>query len=241
MRLRLALVALLTGCVETARPPPLDPDSMQRGALLFLDPRFSGDGTRSCAACHPGGGTNGRVYLDGEEVPPGAAGGRDVPALWGLRRTPPYLADGSSPSLEAVMARMLRVEMRGSEPDPPDRQALTTYVLSIPPFNRRRTEEDGTPVDPVTRSALDGFQVFLQARCDRCHPPPSFRRDGLFDGGAGDRYVVPTLRGVAETAPYGHDGRWPTLKSAVAAALRAQGTDLSPADQERLVDYLGLL
>ncbi|MEX2206861.1 MAG: cytochrome c peroxidase, partial [Myxococcota bacterium] len=66
----------LFGDAPPAARPVLDPDLVQRGHALFLDARLSGDGSRTCSTCHPGGGADARVYLDGESVPPGSAGGR---------------------------------------------------------------------------------------------------------------------------------------------------------------------
>jgi len=74
-----AAILLLSGCTglfgaaTLPEKPALDPDLVQRGAALFLDPRLSGDGSRSCASCHPGGGADALVYRDGESVAPGAA------------------------------------------------------------------------------------------------------------------------------------------------------------------------
>ena len=64
-------------------PPRIDPELQQRGALLFLDARLSGDGSRSCATCHPGGGSNARVYVADLEVEVGTEGGRDTQSLRG--------------------------------------------------------------------------------------------------------------------------------------------------------------
>ena len=238
-------LAIGTGCVPLGGPPPhppeLDPDLVQRGGRLFMDPTFSGAGARSCATCHPGGGTNGRVYLEGVEVDPRTPGARDVPALWGVWQTGPYLADGSLGSIGEVVSRMLRTEMQGSSISDPDRRALEAYVLSIPPFDRRRTLEDGTPREPVTRSAREGFRVFVEARCGLCHPPPAYMRRGRFDVGTGGSFGAPSLRGISETAPYGHDGRWSTLDEAVRGVLEGREETLSEDDRRRLLDYLRLL
>jgi cytochrome c peroxidase len=222
------------------RPPELDADLVQRGARLFLDPSVSGDGTRSCATCHPGNGTNGRSYIDGEEVPRGTPGARDVPDLWGLWQTSPYLADASASLSEALDLALSR-DMRGAVLPQIDRRALESYLLSIPPFDRRRVQLDGTPEEPVRLSALEGFDVFRRARCVRCHPPPVYARGGLFDIGTGGKYRVPSLRGLSETSPYGHDGRWETVEEGVRAILEARGVELSEPDLGRLLAYLSLL
>ena len=59
-----------------------------------------------------------------------------------------------------------------------------------------------------------------------------------------DRHVfrVPSLRNVALTAPYFHDGSAATLATAVAVMGRYQlGRDLQPDDVEAIVAFLGTL
>jgi cytochrome c peroxidase len=241
----LLLLGLLAGCSALVGRPPerprVDPDLVQRGGILYLSDDLSGDGSRSCATCHPGGGTDGRTYLDGREVPAGSPGGRDVPALWGVWATGPYLADGSAESLGEVLERMTEVEMGGAPLSEVDRRALEAYLLSLEPFDRQRVQDDGLPVEPATGSALAGFRVFHDAGCALCHPPPAYMRRGRFDVGTGGKWAVPSLRGAAETGPYGHDGRWATLEEAVGAILADRGETLSPGDLRRLLEYLRLL
>ena len=222
-------------------PPSLNPDLVQRGALLFLSPELSGDGSRSCATCHPGGGSDGRVYRLDVEVPAGSPGARKAPMLRGLWRTPPYLWDGSIPSLREAIVRMLEVEMRGGRVEPHDLAALEEYVRSIPPFERGRVEADGTPVEPATLSAQRGFEFFKQAKCSRCHPPPLFTRRMRFDVGTGMRLYPPSISGVSSSPPYGHDGRWSTLEEVVRAMLAARQVEYTEQQLEQLLQYLELL
>lgn len=222
-------------------PPTLDADLVQRGGLLFLDARLSADGTRACATCHPGGGSNGRVYERGREVEPGAPGGRRTPELRGLWQTPPYLWDGSLPTVRAAIERMLAVEMGGAAPSPLDVDALEAYVLSIPPFDNGRIAADGAPVEPATLSARRGAEVFARVRCINCHRPPSFARTGRFDVDTGGRFSVPSLRNVSKQPRLGHDGRWKDLETAVVALLDATGKELTNPELQQLLRYLELL
>ncbi len=214
---------------------------MQRGALLFMNPALSGDASRSCATCHPGGGSNGLTYSDGAEVPAGSARGRNVPELRGAWQTPPYFWDGSVASVADALDRMLAVEMRGSPIGATDRDALVAYVLSIPPFDNGRVEPDGTPTEPVTLSARRGFSVFERAKCTVCHRPPSFSHTLRFDIGTDGKWSVPTLRNVSRTGPWGHDGRWDTLEDAVVAILEHRGVELDFVERQQLLRYLELL
>jgi cytochrome c peroxidase len=224
-------------------PPVIDGDLAQRGALLFLDTRVSGDGSRSCATCHPGGGSDGNVYLDGEPVEPGSARGRKSPRLWGLWQTPPYLWDGSADELGPLIERTLRVEMRGGALSEIDIRALETYLLSLRPFDRGRILEDGSPAEPNTLRQRRGREIFESARCPLCHPAPAFALGRPRDIGTGAKYDVPTLRGVtaAGAAPYGHDGRWKSLDQAVRAILEAREVELTDLELEYLLEYLKLL
>jgi len=55
-------------------------------------------------------------------------------------------------------------------------------------------------------------------------------------------FKVPSLRNVAETAPYFHDGRVATLEEAVRRMARYQlGRKLSDAEVASIVTWLGCL
>ena len=136
---------------------------------------------------------------------------------------------------------MLAVEMRGGSLAGRDREALEAYLLSIPVFDRRRIEPDGAPVEPVTLSARRGYGVFTQLECAECHPAPAFTRPGLSDVGTGGEFASPSLRGVSLSGPWGHDGRWADLESAVRAIADARGLELGAEDMARLLEYLKLL
>jgi cytochrome c peroxidase len=222
-------------------PPALNPDLVQRGALLFMSPQVAGDGSRSCATCHPGGGSNGLFYTGGVEVPPMSVGARRVLPLRGMWQTPPYLWDGSAATPADAIGRMLEVEMRGARLEPEDLAALEAYVLSIPPFDNGRIQPDGVPVEPVTLSARRGSEVFVKAECKVCHPPPTYAHRFRFDIGTGGKWSVPTLRGVSQAGRLGHDGRWGTLEEAMTAILEHRQVELTNAEFHQLKAYLELL
>jgi cytochrome c peroxidase len=250
MRVRaraLALALVLAAACETPPPPALErptlrPELVQRGGLLFLDLRISGDGSRACATCHPGGGSDGLLYRDGEPVQPQSAGARKSPRLWGLWQTAPYLWDGSIPDMGGTLERMLRVEMRGGRLDETDRAALEAYLLSLPPFDRGRIDESGDVGEPSTLSQRRGREIFVRAECSKCHPAPAFTDRAISDVGSGT-WDTPALRGISAegSQPYGHDGRWTTLEQAVHAMPLAKDEPLSPVELDWLLEYLKLL
>jgi cytochrome c peroxidase len=210
-------------------PPVLDPDLVQRGGLVFMDARLSRDGAQSCATCHPGGSTDRKLY-----------DGRDTPSLRGAWATPPYLRDGSVPTLRAAIELMLAREMGGADARAADVAALEAYVASLPPFRRGRTNPDGSPGEPHTLRMKRGFELFSKS-CAGCHPAPSFSDRRAHDVGTGGTLDTPTLLGIAESAPYGHDARFASLEEATRAMARAAGAELSDLEVEYLLEYLKLL
>ena len=115
----------------------------------------------------------------------------------------------------------------------------------------------------VTREELAGVQTFVQAGCVRCH-------FGEFVGGGmyqklgvmkvwqtrsdlgryavtkrdNDRLVfkVPSLRNVAKTGPYFHDGSIPTLEDAIRTMGEYQvGVQLTSAEVNAIVTWLNTL
>jgi cytochrome c peroxidase len=243
----LGLALSVTGCTflmavkgAPTTPPVLDADLVQRGAVLFQSTKLSGDGSRACATCHPGGGSDGKVYLDGNPVAPGTPGGWRTLSLRGVWQTAPYLWDNSATTLSQAVDRMFAVEMRGGSLAGREREALEAYVLSIPPFDKGHVQADGTPVEPVSLSARRGFAV-AERVCLGCHKPPAFARLLRYDVGTGGPFAVPTLRGVSTGGPYGHDGRWPDLESAIRDITTAKETPLTADETAQLLEYLKLL
>ena len=119
---------------------------------------------------------------------------------------------------------------------------------------------DSTALTPGERA---GFATFVAAGCQNCHNGAyvggnSFQKAGLIrpwpsqaDSGryavtknASDIMVfkVPSLRNVAQTGPYFHDGSVASLDSAVRLMARHQlGRELSDGDVHAIVTWLGAL
>jgi cytochrome c peroxidase len=113
----------------------------------------------------------------------------------------------------------------------PDRSALldaiATYERSlVTPGSRFDRFLAGDPA-ALAPQELSGYQLFKSLGCVTCHQGVNlggnlFERHGIFHplGSAEPEVVrVPSLRNVATTPPYFHDGSAPTL----AAAVRAMG------------------
>ena len=108
-----------------------------------------------------------------------------------------------------------------------------TLETSKTPYDRYMEKDDTTL---ISAAALRGRELFLvKGKCFECHFSPDFTGDefrniGLFDGkklNDSGRYViskktpdigkfkVPSLRNVAVTAPYMHNGMFKTLKEVI--------------------------
>jgi cytochrome c peroxidase len=132
-------------------------------------------------------------------------------------------------------------------------------------FDRYLAGERGA----ITAEEEQGYRQFKAYGCAACHQGRNvggnlFQRFGIFadpfadkanvseadlgrftlTGNETDRYVfrVPSLRNVAVTAPYFHDGRTQSLAEAVDLMARSQlGRALPPEDVRLIVKFLGTL
>ena len=83
----------------------------------------------------------------------------------------------------------------------------------------------------LSREAQEGAKLFQAKGCEACHVPPLFSDDDFHNLGLGDdpgrkavtklendtgKFKTPSLRNVALTAPYFHDGQATTLEEAIA-------------------------
>jgi len=113
-----------------------------------------------------------------------------------------------------------------TEPFPaPQLKDLTTFISSLPPARiARHANSKLTPSQERGRATFyasktpAGAEIPLSKRCVTCHPPPLYSvrlpfnvetkgpldSSGIFD--------APHLLGIADSAPYLHDGRAQTLE-----------------------------
>ena len=151
-------------------------------------------------------------------------------------------------------------------------QALSQFMVAMVSANSKYDKVVRKEGVAFTKEEAAGYKVFQQ-KCATCHAEPfftdfSFRNNGLYpyseDFGRmgitsepGDKYrfKVPSLRNIALTAPYMHDGRFKELDfvlthyaqdvqltdnidpSLVQSSGRA-GIPLTPADKEALKSFL---
>lgn len=218
---------------------PITIEKIELGRRLFNDHRLSRDGSTSCASCHE----SDRAFSDGRPVAVGVfgrQGRRNAPALINRGYGRAFFWDGRIPSLEEQVLKPIQDpnEMDLTLEEASSRvnldrvtisQALASYVRSIlsgdSPFDRFVNGDRGA-LSPGEQAGLQLFRG--KGNCTACHVGPNFSdeklhntgvawRDGhLTDPGAdAGTFKTPTLREVARTAPYMHDGSLATLEAVV--------------------------
>lgn len=218
---------------------PVTPERVELGRRLFFDRRLSRDGSISCATCHDPG----RAFSTARPVAVGVfgrRGRRNAPALINRGYGRAFFWDGRARTLEEQVLKPIqdpnemdlaleKASARvGLEPTTIAR-ALASYVRSIlcgnAPYDRFLNGD---------RKALSGeqqagLQLFRgRANCIACHVGPNlsdeklhntgvaWRNGRLADPGGGQgNFKTPTLREVARTGPYMHDGSLRALEDVI--------------------------
>jgi len=146
----------------------------------------------------------------------------------------------------ALVARFRAVF--GRPPAPDDiLQALSDDQASLTTPGARFDHWLNGQSDALSAQELRGYQVFQSAGCAACHQGVNlggnlYQKAGVFhplvrDGSPVLR--VPSLRNVAETAPYFHDGSAATLDQAVQAMGKSQlNRVLTPSEVAQITAFL---
>ena len=147
--------------------------------------------------------------------------------------------------------------------------ALAAFERSLITPNARFDRYLKGEKDAITADEREGYRLFKENGCIACHQGVNiggnlFQKFGIFSdpfahqqtitdadlgrfsitGIESDRHVfrVPSLRNIAVTAPYFHDGRTASLEDAVKIMARNQlGRDLDTRDVGLIVKFLGTL
>ncbi|MCP4002821.1 MAG: c-type cytochrome [bacterium] len=150
---------------------------------------------------------------------------------------------------------------------PADELALTyvNMARAIGAFERRLSTPGrfdafvGGDTAALSSAELDGLETFIQTGCPTCHMGAAFggtlyqrlgamkpyptEDQGRFEvtGSEADRFVfkVPSLRNIAQTGPYFHDGSVGTLEQAVSIMAEYQlGKTLTPEQDASIRSFL---
>ena len=219
---------------------PLTAEKIELGRRLFFDRSLSRDGSVTCATCHDPE----RAFSDARAIAIGVfgrKGRRNSPALINRGYGRLFFWDGRTASLEQQVLQPIQdpnemdlplaeaAARVGLAPEEISR-ALASFVRSIlsgySPFDRF-VNGDRTALSIDEQAGLQLFRG--KANCVACHVGPNFSDERLHntgiawcegkfaDSGAGrGDFKTPTLREVARTAPYMHDGSLATLEEVIA-------------------------
>jgi len=229
--------------VSVARQASAMTANLALGRQLFHqmgDLRISADG-RACASCHPDGREDALTWTTPD-------GGRQTPMLAGrLADTAPYGWLGSSNTLTDHLKKTFE-RLGGQGLAEAEVAALVDYISTlVPPVER------ALPKAPEQQRLIErGRALFESAEtsCGNCHDARRAFSDGEHHQVSTQRslapapgFDTPSLRYVAGTAPYFHDGRYKTLDEVLIAPDHAMGqsTQLDRSDRAALVAYLGTL
>jgi cytochrome c peroxidase len=183
---------------------PLLPGDVALGRRLFHavgGRRIAFDG-RACASCHPDGRDDALTWSTPE-------GPRQTPMLLGrLEGTGPYGWDGDGKDLASHFARTMQ-RLGGTGVSAGERDALFAYLRSlVAPTDARRQPA-------VDAKVSRGSELFHaeSTGCSSCHLGEETSTDGSpHDVGTAsrfdhtNRFDTVSLRFVAKSAPYVHDG-----------------------------------
>jgi cytochrome c peroxidase len=142
-------------------------------------------------------------------------------------------------------------EAYGGKPDKTNLlDAIATYERSLLTPGSRFDRWLGGDTVALTTEEQTGYGLFKSLGCVSCHQGVNvggnlYQRHGIFRPLASPRpeiLRVPSLRNVATTAPYFHDGSTPTLEDAVRKMAAAQlDRTLSDPQVVAIVAFLNTL
>jgi cytochrome c peroxidase len=174
--------------------------------------------------------------------------------VWALNSAP-----GLGSNMPEILARLNAdaemvgrfVAAYGRNPDQPSLvDALAIYERSLVTPDSRFDRWLKGDKAALSAKELDGYALFKSFGCVSCHQGVNvganlFQRHGIFHPLASPEpkvLRVPSLRNVATTPPYFHDGSAPTLSEAVRRMAKAQlDQSLSEQEIDAIVAFLNSL
>jgi cytochrome c peroxidase len=211
-----------------------------RGRVLFHrteDHRIS-SGQRACASCHPDGLDDGLVWSSPD-------GRRQTKLLAGrIEGTAPYgwfgKHDTLAEHLRSTFGRLGGDGFHGAR-DEADLEALVHFVEKMPAPTIEESRDE---------RVAHGRALFEDAAqgCGNCHEQGgtnglAYDVGSASEGARQRNFDTPSLRFVADSAPYYHDGRFASLRELLIATNGSMGhtSDLSDDELDALESYLRTL
>jgi YVTN family beta-propeller protein len=198
-----------TGQIALGPAPILTAE--RRGEILFNSADLCLQRWLSCATCHPDARVDG---LNWDLINDGLGNPKNARSMLLAHRTPPSMTLAVRPTAEEAVRAGIR-HILFTEPREADAQAIDAYLKALEPVPSPYNAAGG-----FSESARRGERLFFDPKvgCGVCHPTPrytdlksydvrsrtAFDQTGTFD--------TPTLIECWRTAPYGHDGHYPTIR-----------------------------
>ena len=247
---------------------PLNPETINLGRKLFFDKRLSKDNSIACATCHDPK----RAFTDEHPRAKGInnqIGPRRSPRILNRAWGKSFFWDGRAATLEEqvvqpitnpiemglpldeAIARLNAIPEYKPINESTLRRALASYVRTILAGNSPYDRYLAGDRTALTIQQQKGLQLFRgKAGCISCHLGPNLTDEELHQTGAGrldngKLFKTPSLRQVAEAAPYFHDGSAATLEAVIGHYDKGEASDpeirplhLSPEEKRALADFL---
>ncbi|MCH5373998.1 MAG: c-type cytochrome, partial [Planctomycetes bacterium] len=221
---------------------PLGPEpemtTQRRGQMFFHDADFCFQHWQSCSSCHPDArvdGLNWDLLNDGLGTP------KNAKSMLLAHRTPPSMSEGvRATGEEAVRAgiRHIQFAVRPEE----DAVAIDEYLKALKPVPSPHLVNG-----QLSESALRGKAIFFneEVGCATCHPEPLYTDMKIHNVGSKGKYDrqndfdTPTLIEAWRTAPYMHDGHYPTIKELITEGEHGKyGGDVESLSEQEINDLV---
>ncbi|MBL9013145.1 MAG: c-type cytochrome [Myxococcales bacterium] len=194
-------------------------EKQHTGYILFhsAEPAVSARGSMACSTCHPDNRADGLSWrIEKHELQTPILAGR-------MLGTHPFKWDGGDPDLKTSLTSTMK-RLGGFGLDKPQTDALAAYIEALPSV--RAPNRDAQAV-------ARGKKLFDGEGCRTCHDGASYTdNDQHRFTGTLEKSDTPSLRGLAASAPYYHDGSAATLE----ALLRDRGAVHGMANTTKLTD-----
>lgn len=219
---------------------PLTAETVALGRKLFFDKRLSKDNSLACATCHDPKRAFTDEHPTAKGIN-NQIGPRRSPRILNRAWGKSFFWDGRAATLEDQVVQPIANPIEMGFPldeaivrlntipeykpinEPTLRRALASYVRTIlagnSPYDRYLAGDRAA----LTAQQQQGLQLFRgKAGCISCHLGPNLTDEDFHQTGAGKNpkdkgrdgaFKTPSLRQVAEAAPYFHDGSAPTLEA----------------------------
>jgi hypothetical protein len=183
----------------------------RRGEMYFHDALLCFQAWQSCSSCHPDARVDG---LNWDLMNDGFGNPKNARSMLLAHQTPPAMSSGIRPTAEEAVRSGIRHILFAVHPEAVA-LAIDAYLKALKPVPSPHLV-DGK----LSGAAGRGRMLFFSEKvgCAKCHPEPLYTDLKKHDVGSRGRYDrqnefdTPTMIEVWRTAPYMHDGHYPTVR-----------------------------